>query len=558
MAATAPISSRILPPFFPPSPFTGAPVSSWIPPSLPACDGYDGAVLIDMRCFIADLPNSTTASGTTSSGVPIQVTFRAARPPLLSHFCVHCPALDFVCSAPKIIATDAAIVLLRVPLDPTSYGSFLEWDYFIYRPRARQLELLPHPHPVCFADWEVALLSRDDGASYVVACLESQGPIYGRKRDDDLIRWDYDLHLYRSSDPRRGWITKRMPLKEFVRDKLVPLPPSVEDDMLYHQTGKTIAVGGEHGTVVWVDQWRGIFLCDVLRKRPVLQDLPLPALARANRCHLLDQRNPYYLRDVAISRHKDSIKFIEMEIPSRTEPRTHLDPSSSRVTYRYWKAKTWSMAIPVGSWTDWQPGCEVDEVAVDASDPRHCALLSKLNGDSPISVLQELLMAYPTISIDDDDMVYLCSRTRHLEKLQVLVAVDVRRKTIRGVAEFDVQKNFVLMPAFFMSDICRYLRNSTGGMSHLRGDHCCNLTRQPGSAQGAEMAQQLPRAEGAWGMCHLRGAHQCNLTWRPGSGEGAWGMGHLRGVHQCNLTRPSAQEKTLNEPREEAVKPTRK
>jgi hypothetical protein len=91
-----------------------------------------------------------------------------------------------------------------------------------------------------------------------------------------LNRWEFDLHLYRSSDSK-GWISKRLSVNEFVRDRLVPLPPAV--NRLYHETEKTITIGGEHGTVAWVDLWRGIFFCDVLKERPLLQDVPLPAPA---------------------------------------------------------------------------------------------------------------------------------------------------------------------------------------------------------------------------------------------------------------------------------------
>jgi hypothetical protein len=64
--------------------------------------------------------------------------------PLVSHFCVHCPGLDFHRTGPKIVATDTDLVLLRVPMG----GS--DWDYFVYRPRAQWLDLLPNwQHPGC-------------------------------------------------------------------------------------------------------------------------------------------------------------------------------------------------------------------------------------------------------------------------------------------------------------------------------------------------------------------------------------------------------------------------
>lgn len=90
---------------------------------------------------------------------------------------------------------------------------------------------------------------------------------------------------------------------------------------LYHKTSKTLTIGGECGTVAWVDLWHGILLCDVLAERPVVfQDIPLPMPARGNMGRFLRQCEPNYIRDVAISRHKDTIKFVEMEIwPQRNQ-----------------------------------------------------------------------------------------------------------------------------------------------------------------------------------------------------------------------------------------------
>jgi hypothetical protein len=230
------------------SPFTdmaASTVSSWVPPSFPeSAAAASGLVLLDRRCYIADLPNNTTAESTTSSGFPIKVTFRAARPPLVSHFCVHSPGLDFRSIGPKVIATDADLVLLYVPVNPNSTIRGLDWDYFVYNPRAQWLDLLPNPDPKCLDDKATALISRDDGAWYVVAALGVRAPLYD---GGVLIRWEFDLHLYRSSSvSKRRWISKRLSVNEFERDKLIPLPLAV--DRLYHETDKTITIGGQHGT----------------------------------------------------------------------------------------------------------------------------------------------------------------------------------------------------------------------------------------------------------------------------------------------------------------------
>ncbi|CAO2164624.1 unnamed protein product [Urochloa humidicola] len=86
-------------------------------------------ILLDIEGYIADCSNATTAWSKTSTGVPISVSFCISRPPILSHFFVHCPggALDLAALSPsqppKAICSDADLVLLRVPLDPIAIWS---------------------------------------------------------------------------------------------------------------------------------------------------------------------------------------------------------------------------------------------------------------------------------------------------------------------------------------------------------------------------------------------------------------------------------------------------
>ncbi|KAM0832618.1 hypothetical protein ACQ4PT_064775 [Festuca glaucescens] len=438
-------------------------VSSWVPPSLPESSAGAGAaaasglVLLDRWCYIADLPNNTTAESTTNRGLPIKVTFRAACPPLLSHFCVHCPGLDFRRIGPKIVATDADLVLLCVPVNPNSTTGASDWDYFVYSPRAQWLDLLPSPDPRCLNDSATALISRQGGVWYAVAALGGCKPIFSGHA---LTRWDFDLHLYRSSSSPKRWRSKRLSLNEFVRDNLIPLPVAVNRHKLYHVTGKTITIGGDHGTVAWVDLWRGIFFCDVLKKRPLIQDVPLPVPARANWDHLLINPEPSFLRDVTISRNKGSIKYVELEFRSPQELTATTTPAESytdwvrnnysrksQVTPHGWKSTIWNMAIPVGSSEGWHRDCVVDveDVSLEPCLSDVMAMLSS-------KTLQELPVGYPILSMDDD-VVYLFSQT--MDKLRVIFAIDVRKATLRGLAELDVQKLLFLSNLCFTSEICR-------------------------------------------------------------------------------------------------------
>lgn len=356
-------------------------VSLWIPPPLPELDGNaaaaTGFVLLDRWCYVANVVNDTTAEGTTSTGVRIQVTFRAARPPLVSHFCVHCPGLDFLNAVPKVITTDADLILLCVPVYPT-IGHGRDWDYFVYSLRARRLDLIPNPAPTCISARATALLSREDedGARwYAVAALSVKAPIYHGR--GVLVRWDFYLHLYKSNSSE-GWISKVMSLSDLVRDRLIPLPDTVED-RLYHDTDKSIAIGGEGGTVAWVDLWRGILFCDVLSDRPVLHDVPLPVPARGNWNQLRLDFDPYNLRDVTISRNRDSIKYIETESWStrdelNTAPVSYTEwvrnkSRKLRVFRDGWKATAWTMTMPV-DFDDFQPlkNCWHHHSGIDVKD----------------------------------------------------------------------------------------------------------------------------------------------------------------------------------------------
>ncbi|KAF8650505.1 hypothetical protein HU200_063875 [Digitaria exilis] len=73
----------------------------------------------------------------------------------------------------------------------------------------------------------------------------------------------------------------------------VPVLDSAENRM-FHTAMKTIAIGGEKGTVGWVDLWRGVLLCDVLspERPPKLRDILLPLPARGSWEEFLNYPHP--------------------------------------------------------------------------------------------------------------------------------------------------------------------------------------------------------------------------------------------------------------------------
>jgi len=100
---------------------------------------------------------------------------------------------------------------------------------------------------------------------------------------------------------------------------------------------------------------------------------------------------------------------------------------------------------------------------LDASNACPSNLLAMLRCSKTTEMLKELQMSCPIISMDDD-IVYLLSaiKPRHMDKFEVVLAIDVSKGVLRGLAELDAQKNFILTDNIFSSDIYRHLRKVTG------------------------------------------------------------------------------------------------
>ncbi|CAL4972507.1 unnamed protein product [Urochloa decumbens] len=436
-------------------------------------------VLLDTRSYIAGRANASTATSKTSNDLPIQVTFCAVPPPDLSYLFVHCPGLEVeptdLILAPRVISTDADLILLRVHRDPMARMFPSRSDYFVYKinPHQSRLDLLPNPYPDRFNDNELAILSCGD--RYVVATLQIM-PLRS-----------FMLHLYRSGrDGKPGsWISQQVFVEEPQRDRVCPIPKSAQS-LMYHQTTKVITLGGGKGTVGWVDLWRGILLCDVLDDSPKLHDIPLPLPAKGNWDKFLNEC-PYYCRDITVSQSKDTIKYVEMEITQPTKV-TSADSTSDVVDSYYewlsrqerpcsywvpgrWKATTWSMAIPITSWVpgSWHRQCTIcsEDIDLPAVNTKHYELLSKLmsSSDNKGKVTEATLslgclhMAYPTLSVaDDDDVVYFLSKGTSIRSVQMGVAVDMRTGTLQGVAKLDTKRHFGFLRCCLASGISQHLK----------------------------------------------------------------------------------------------------
>uniref|UniRef100_A0A0E0MGB9 BSD domain-containing protein n=1 Tax=Oryza punctata TaxID=4537 RepID=A0A0E0MGB9_ORYPU len=410
-------------------------------------DALPATCLLDLQTYIADCQNATTATCRLSCGMEVQVTICAASPPLVSHVCVYCPGFDHTVFAgvPKIVATQGNVLVLCIALGPrgTIYRPSRS-NYFLYQVQAGwpSLQLLPHPGPCFDPDDPYALLFDDHSvgilhyhshidrpALYVIAAL-TYGSMPGR----------YDLHLLHSN--AESWISKRG----------LPHPHSMPCGD--HSFSKVITVGGEAGTIGWVDLWKGILFCDVLKDDPVLRYVPLPPPLMATRKLRGCPRNT---RDISVI--KGLIRYVELQI--------HIKPGSfTRGNYisNGWTVATWSR-ISTNPLKYWHQDCKLGASQVSfENNPVHYELMPQLLDDQGIPQLTmvRLHTSHPVLSMHDHDTVYLMTKVNYLDDKAWVLAIDTRNNALQDVAEFNAERAIPLSYTFTQSGISEYLNMLPG------------------------------------------------------------------------------------------------
>nr|CAB3462421.1 unnamed protein product [Digitaria exilis] len=239
-----------------------------------AAGGEGGWMLLEAFAYFEDVKNTTTAISATPDGKHIQVTFCARAPPLLSRFCVHTPDGAAMHREPLVVATEDDLALIRV--DSCTSGMYIH--YYLYQAagddgsgKPSLTLLLRAPGKLHFNPKDIGLLRRrrpgatTGGGEYIVAgfILTPYDPpsctlcLYDSKRADWKV---YALSLSRQGQQEYGG----------------------KMQTLRHKNHKVVTIGGDAGTMAFVDLWRGMLFCDVLQLKPdAAIDLELEELEEA-------------------------------------------------------------------------------------------------------------------------------------------------------------------------------------------------------------------------------------------------------------------------------------
>ncbi|XBJ27190.1 hypothetical protein VPH35_004491 [Triticum aestivum] len=378
-------------------------------------------VLLHPSARISDLHNATTLVSRTTDGQPVVASFWLVDPPGVSYFSVHCPGLkvsdpdDFAHDDPDpgvicadIVCAEAAFLLFDVTFNapdgpfPDQHCTCSRTDIPAYETRP-QFGLLP-----C-------------GEHYVVAFLR-----WNRTMGDHM----FDVHVF--SSQTQAW-SKKVGLLAI---------------------SEQIRIGRSLG---WVDLLRGILL---LRRpfdeHPLIEYILFPAPSPP--CSELSYDDdelggsdaPQYFRDVACC--DDLIKFVNVE---------YHDPSSCRPCCgrdKSWKATIWNRKLSSG---DWRRGFTVD-VADISLDQSYSSLLPELWDDETDKLhLKKLIFYTPTLSICNDDLLYVMSKVNDEDDKAWVITVDMKHAVVQAIAPFSAG-DIDLLPMYRPCSFPKYLNMTPG------------------------------------------------------------------------------------------------
>lgn len=237
-------------------------------------------------------------------------------------------------------------------------------------------------------------------------------------------------------------------------------------DFEFHSPDKGITIGGELGSVGWVDLRRGILICDLLLDNQSLRYIPLPSPLSPDPL----RGYPLYVRNIIVL--QGYIKYFEMHNNVRLGSDTGSSPISEGWIAATKKIKNSSIGSTSGS-SNWEEDCTIrcsDDVPLDS--PVYAQMLPNLHeGDDTKPNLRRIDLGYPALSLHDGDVVYLMHlvHTRDpREDKACVIALDMRNKTVKGVANFGSGRPLGYHFTYLESGISKHLGilSSTRQMSN--------------------------------------------------------------------------------------------
>ncbi|KAF8737905.1 hypothetical protein HU200_014013 [Digitaria exilis] len=374
--------------------------------------------LVDLKAYIADRDNYTSASCKLSDGTHIRVTFCAAPPPLVSYLCVWCPGLPptEIDLEPTVLAVESDLLLLDFSLHGWRHVDYLV--YKAYDGSGPSLQLLHLPDPCLDKNCSFSLLPHRDIA-------QRHQPVDGGEDDSSgfrLRRHGEDCHYYVA--------------------------------VFYYDSNNE----SEYSFKLWVFD---------SEEEQDSHYLPLPAGLITNRVMV---QPALLFRDIALVQGR--LTVVDLHPPTGPDANQNFN----------WGVSTWSRKVTDLWEEDWRHDYNVcsPDISVD-QDTENVSLLPVLK-DSQGQLrptLGRLYIAHPMLSLSDSHAVYIMAKASICDKKKALVlSIDLAEPRLQGVAEFAAER---MLGAIFsytctQSWIPKYF-NPGGGLKRSGDFHAAYLRK---------------------------------------------------------------------------------
>ncbi|KAF8701796.1 hypothetical protein HU200_033114 [Digitaria exilis] len=277
-----------------------------------------------------------------------------------------------------------------------------ECDYFIYQiDDLPSLKLLPHPHPAFIHDDEVGIVPHGD--QHTIAALVGT--------DNPTV---FTLHTFRSEIGSWTSITMSLDAPQDYPRHVSCHVPCLSDIW----THTVITLGGEGGTMGWVDLWRGILLCDVCGQGDI------------------------------------NLRFVPVPLPMEELNRRNMDGCSGKdketgyIAMRFdgWTIRTWSNFSMTESRDDWKMDRRpVHAKNIKKSRKMHLQLRDALESEKSSAAglqmnLKNLCVSDPTPSMSGRNVVYLPTKAKFMHTKACVLAVDMENMKLQYVVDFGAER----------------------------------------------------------------------------------------------------------------------
>ncbi|KAL6897311.1 hypothetical protein ACP4OV_007007 [Aristida adscensionis] len=468
-------------------------------------------ILLNRDPYIGSRSNDTTAIGEGRDNSRIEVSLWPSPPPLSSNVYLFCPGIEFP-EHPAILYTAEDLLLLRIPVAMDEFEEQVmipkDCDYIIYRPgKSRSLQLIPNPEPRLFLDEDVCILPRGGGGElYTIAALVDTS----QPNQYELYRFDSEVG---------SWTSKVLSMEAPRKPYPVKIPNNT-GRLHLHITSTVIPLGGEAGTMGWVDLWSGILLYDLLREEdpdrpPTVRHMPLPLPMCAitfNHGLGLELGEPRPVRGIAAcfkSGKATCLKLAELQRNWECLPSTDIETGLPVFIAHGWSVTIWSnnnMAAD-SSFEDWHQDFKLHASEIKISDAMRSELLSagllhrkpSQHGDNATELaLHNLFVSEPAPSMNgEEDVVFLMARPKFLYPKVWALSLDMKSGTLLGASEFGTEKDLRGGVFYHPSTISSYMNLETTTVYNWNlkiGPSAASLWYFVGAIKGTHVDDDVCRA----------------------------------------------------------------